>query len=234
MYQPSRIQLEEAYLLHRRNYRETSLLLDFFTRSHGRITLLGRGVRRQKGIYAALVWPFVPLAISWSGRGSLPLMVNAERIGPANAPDLACALYLNELIVQLLAPGDPHPRIFELYRNTLQQLASSHYPACILRFFELSFLEEIGYALALDRDVESGLSIQADRYYEYRPEHGPVESGPTADAIRGSTLLGLRRRELATASAMREAKCLLRRVISHHLGGRPLRSRELFKHSSPQ
>lgn len=231
----SSILLAEAYLLHRRNYRETSLLLEFFTRCHGRITLLGKGTRRQKRAHAAIVWPFVPLAVSWSGRGDLPVMTHVERLGAGGFSDartLACGLYLSELVIHLIAPGDPHPRIFDLYRDALEELLAASDPATVLRFFELSFLEEIGYALALDRDIESGSPIQADRFYDYRLEHGPVESEPMLGCIRGSTLLALRDRELRTPAAISEAKWLMRRVISHHLGGRPLRSRELFKYSS--
>jgi DNA repair protein RecO (recombination protein O) len=234
MGQASRTELAEAYLLHRRNYRETSMLLDFFTRSHGRLTLLGKGTRRQKSHHAAVLWPFVPLAVSWSGRSDLPVMINAERTGPAGLHDprrLACALYLNELTVHLLAPGDPHPRLFDLYRTTIHELVADPEPATVLRFFELSFLEEIGYALALERDIETGEPIRSDRFYEYRVEHGPVESEAAVGCIRGSTLLALRHRNLDTALAMREAKGLMRRVIAHHLGGRRLRSRELLKYS---
>ncbi len=232
-----RVSLQEAYLLHRRNYRETSLLLDFFTRSHGRITLLGKGIRRRKYHHAAVVWPFVPLAIAWSGRGELPVMTKAENLGPgglSNPQHLACALYLNELMVHLLAPGDPHPCIFDLYHCTLQQLVVEREPAGLLRHFELRFLEEIGYALVLDREIENGAPIQPDRCYRYLPEHGPIESEAVIDSIRGSTLLAMQRRELDCPAALNEAKRLTRRMISHLLGERRLHSRELFKYSSHQ
>lgn len=236
MSHPPRGSLQDAFLLHRRSYRETSQLLDFFTRSHGRITLLGKGIRRQKLAYSAVVWPFVPLAVAWSGRGELPVLVNIERLEPGSglndARFLACGLYLNELLTQLLPPGDPHPKLFDLYRDSLQRFKSGCDPASILRLFELSFLEQIGYALMLDRDVESGAPIRVDRFYEYHLEQGPVESRQTGSSIRGSTLLELRDRELKTPSSMNEAKYLMRRMIQHLLGGRSLRSRELLTYSS--
>ncbi len=231
----ARTELADAYLLHRRDYRETSLLLDLFTRSHGRITLLGKGTRKEKGLKAAVLWPFVPLAVSWSGRGDLPVMTHAECAGPSGLRGplrVACALYVNELTVSLLAPGDPHPRLFDCYQNTIRGLVACPEPAKLLRLFELTFLEEIGYALVLERDIETDEPIHPDRLYEYRLEQGPVAAASVTGSIRGSTLLALQQRNLDTAVAMNEAKGLMRRVISHHLGGRRLRSRELFHYSS--
>lgn len=231
----SRADLVDAYLLHRRDYRETSLLLDVFTRSHGRITLLGKGTRRKKNHHSAVLWPFVPLAVSWSGRGDLPVMTHAERTGPAGPSDprrVACALYMNELTVHLLAPGDPHPQFFDLYRDTIRELVSCAEPARSLRLFELGLLEGIGYALALERDIQTGEPIQPDRFYDYRLEQGPVEAESAVGSIRGATLLALQQRNLDTAVTISEAKGLMRRVISHYLGGRRLRSRELLRYSS--
>lgn len=229
---PSRIGPETAYLLHRRSYRETSLLLDVLTREHGRVALLGKGIRRRKSQQAALMWPFIPLVISWAGRGELPVLTQVERDGlggSAITSNLPCALYLNELIMHLLPVGDPHPGVFDLYRSVLRELACGGEPARTLRLFELGLIEETGYGLVLDRDVTSGAPIDPDQHYEYRLESGPIAGEPSPETYRGSTLLALGLRELDVATANGEAKRLMRRVISHHLGGRSLRSRELFR-----
>jgi len=235
MNEQSRVLLQEAYLLHRRNYRETSLLLEFLTRSHGRVRLIGKGTRRQKSSFAAVLWPFVPLRISWSGRGELPVMVCAERFPSQTISDprgLACGLYLNELVIHLTAPRDPHPRIFTLYDDTVRKLSTGHDRETTLRFFELTFLEEIGYALTLDNEIRTGLPVHPDKFYVYVTEQGPVESEPTrTGSVRGSTLLALKDRVLTTSSELTEAKRLMRKVIAHHLGGRSLRTRELFGYS---
>lgn len=231
---PSRTGPEIAYLLHRRSYRETSLLLDVLTREHGRIALLGKGIRRRKSQQAALMWPFIPLVISWAGRGELPVLTQVERDGCGGigmTSRLSCALYLNELIMHLLPVADPHPGVFDLYRSVLLHLASGDEPAPMLRLFELGLLDEIGYGLVLDREIASGAPIHPERYYDYRLEAGPVVSEATTGTYRGSTLLALGLRRLDVDTANGEAKHLMRRVISHHLAGRPVRSRELFRFS---
>jgi DNA repair protein RecO (recombination protein O) len=235
MPEASPVLLEEAYLLHRRNYRETSFLLEFLTRSYGRVRLIGKGTRRQKGALVAVVWPFVPLRISWSGRGELPVMRCAERLRarPIGDPKgLACGLYLNELIVHLTALRDPHPGVFNVYDDTLRKLSTGNDYEIALRVFELRFLEEIGYALILDNEIETGLPVDPEKFYVYLTEQGPIESGRGPASVRGSTLLGLRNGVLATSSQRTEAKGLMRRVIAHHLGDRPLKSRELLRYSA--
>lgn len=232
MHERAKVQLEHAYLLHRRDFRETSLLLEFFTRSHGRVALIGKGIRRSKRTSAAVLWPFMPLLISWTGRGELPILSTAEHgIGSAvTEPEaLVCGLYLNELLLRLLAARDPHPDVFELYEATLSALVGCDDREVWLRRFELRFLDALGYALPLDGDVDNGRMIEAGKFYSVQPDHGPVETTPRPGAVRGATLLALRSGFFSSPSERAEAKLLMRRIIAHHLGGRPLRSRELFR-----
>lgn len=226
---------EIAYLLHRRSYRETSLLLEVLTRERGRITLLAKGVRGRKSQHGALMWPFRPLAISWAGRGELPVLTDVEAVDPGLigvTSQLSCAIYLNELIMHLLPVGDPYPGVFDLYHCALLELAAECEPAPVLRLFEVGLLGEIGYGLVLDREIGSGVPIVPERYYDYRVEGGPIGASPSPGMYRGSTLLALGLRRLDVATANGEAKRLMRSVISHHLGGRRLLSRELFRFSS--
>lgn len=229
-----RVVLEEAFLLHRRSYRETSLLLEVLTRNHGRVALLGKGTRRNKRATAALLFPFVPLQMSWAGRGDLPVLTSVEcdTAMPLTQPRaLTCGLYLNELILRLLAPHDPHPGVFDLYAQTVGRLTAGGEHETALRQFEVLLLAELGYALPLECDSDSGDGLVPERYYRYVPEHGPVEVAARADAVRGSALIALRTGVFSDVSDLRDAKRLMRSVITHHLGERPLKSRELFKYS---
>lgn len=231
-----RVLLEPAFLLHRRSYRESSFLLEFLTRGQGRVVALGKGLRRKKGAAAALPFPFVPLCISWSARGELPILTDVEATALVALPDpktLACGLYLNELIVRLLAPHDPYPEIFELYAETVTQLALGQEQEIALRYFEVRLLAALGYALSLDCDMSSGEGLDPGAYYRYVIEVGPVAVSAQDGAIRGSALIALRSGTFSSASDLRDAKRLMRGVIAHHLGGRALKSRELFKYSSP-
>jgi len=223
--------LRDAFLLHRRNFRETSLLLDIFSRDHGILRLIAKGAMRGRGGRSGVLQPFAPLSLGWTLRGEPAVLTAAESRGKVFAlsgKNLFCGFYLNELLLRLLPEHDPHPGIFAVYGQSLERLQSGERLDETLRCFELALLEEIGYGLVLDHDADSGDAIRPERHYVYHIEHGPVEASPGDAAIRGSALLGLRDGCLSGLAEINEAKRLLRRVINHHLGGRPLKSRELF------
>jgi DNA repair protein RecO (recombination protein O) len=229
-----RVSLRDAFLLHRRAYRETSLLLDVLTPDFGSFRLIAKGALRSRGNRFAVLQPFVPLTISWAGRSELPVLCGAESRGNAfrlERKALFCGLYLNELLLRLLPAYDPHPGIFSLYEASLRRLGAGQSLDETLRFFELALLEEIGYGLVLTHEIGSGAQIRADGFYVYLIEKGPKESPAGTESVRGSTLLGLRDGHLPGPIETNEAKRLMRRVINHYLGGRPLKSRELFKHA---
>jgi len=225
--------LRDAFLLHRWNFRETSLLLDIFTRDFGVVRLIAKGAMRSKGGRSGLLQPFLPLSLLWTARGEPAVLTSIESRGKGyglSGKTLFCGFYLNELLLRLLPPHDPHPGIFSLYEQSLVRLESGECLDVALRFFELALLEELGYGLLLDHDAASGEAISPERHYDYHVEQGPVESLAGGQAIRGSVLLGLRDGRLACADDLKQSKQLMRRVIHHHLGGRPLKSRELFKY----
>jgi DNA repair protein RecO (recombination protein O) len=141
---------------------------------------------------------------------------------------LYCGLYLNELLMRLLHRGDPHAELFERYREALMELASDAPLQPLLRLFEKSLLEAVGYALLLDRECRNGSGIEADQWYIYEPDRGPVlASGPGAGRISGAALLALHTEQLETAY-LPELRMLMRAVISYHLGGKALASQSLF------
>lgn len=229
--------LKDAYLLHRRLYRETSLLLDVFSREQGLLRLLAKGAMRARGGRFSVLQPFAPLSLGWTPRGAPPVLTAAEPRGKPfglAGKILFCGFYLNELLLRLLPERDPHPGVFSIYERSLERLQRGERLDEALRFFELGLLEEIGYGLELGRDVESGAEIEPQRHYAYHIEHGPVESAPGPQTIRGSALLGLRDGALPGPAEIGEAKGLMRRVINHHLGGRPLKSREMFVSARPR
>lgn len=231
-----RVSLQPAYLLHRRPYRDSSQLLEVFTAEHGRLSLVAKGVRRKTrgGSTGAIVQPFVPLLVSFSGRADLKTLTAAEVAGGAislRGERLFSGLYLNELLLRLLPRYDAHPQLFASYGGTLQALANSDHAEETLRRFEFGLLDELGYSFDLTQEAITGAAITEDGWYSYQPDSGLVTAvrGHSAEvpAYAGIDLLALSRNEY-TGDARRTAKRLLRQVLSDHLDGQPLRSRDLF------
>lgn len=226
-----RIQLEPAYVLHSRSFRETSLIVEAFTREHGRVAVVARGAKSARSRWRNVLQPFRPLLLSWNQKSDLGTLTAADQVASPPAlqgQSLYCGLYLNELLMRLLHRGDPHAEVFERYRHVLSELASETSPQPLLRVFEKHLLEAIGYAMLLDREFNSGADIQPQNWYDYRPERGPVlSSGPGKNRVSGAALLALHAENLH-AEILPELRTLMRSVIGYHLGGKPLASLSLF------
>lgn len=228
-----RVQQQPAFVLHRRPYRETSWLLEVFSREHGRVGLVARAARQSRSRVGARLEPARALLLSWTMRGDLGYLTQSENMGasPNLGGDLLLsALYLNELLLRLMTRHDPHPVLFDFYQSTLQELEASQGSAVPLRRFEKQLLQEMGYGLNLDKDIE-GQAISAAHYYEYVAGQGAsvVSNQSSEHAIPGQVLLALRDNHLDEMQSRREAKRLLRAALREHLGHKPLQTPELFR-----
>ncbi|MEE9344726.1 MAG: DNA repair protein RecO [Methylococcales bacterium] len=225
--------LHQAYVLHRRVFRETSLIVELFARDIGRVTVVAKGAQRKKSQFAGVLEPFNPMRVSWIGRSEMGTLTLAERCSEPlrlSSQTLFCGMYLNELIINLLERHDPHPILYDHYQASLGMLHDGQQLEPTLRQFELILLEEIGYGLHLENDACSGKPVVADLSYRYQFDQGLVVAEVSDRAtISGSTLVALAQGQLRTTQQKREAKQLLRQVIDHHLEGKPLRSRDLFR-----
>ena len=148
-----------AYVLHKRPFRETSVLVDLFCKEQGRVRAVARGARSKHGAKRLYLEPFTPLMVAWGGRSELKTLVRSESAAQTTASlsgsILYVGLYINELLMRLLAEGDAHEYLFQKYTDLLEGLANSSLGSgsnleTLLRVFELILLEEIGYALPLD------------------------------------------------------------------------------------
>ena len=231
-----RVDLNPCFILHSRSYRETSLLLDVFSRRHGRVGLVAKGARKQKNDKRALLQPGRKINIAWSMRRELGTLTLAEPF-PGNYPHgyggMLTVFYTNELLVRLLHQHEPHPELFDAYEETLVKLNNASTEQQVLRIFEKRLLDALGYGLVLDVDT-GGNAIRSDGRYNYLPEQGPV---PCAAAngggltVSGRTLRALAQEEFIDESILAEAKQLMRMVLRNLLGDKPLASRELYNHS---
>jgi DNA repair protein RecO (recombination protein O) len=226
-----RVQLEPAYVLHSRSFRETSLIVEAFSREHGRVAVVARGAKSPRSRWRNVLQPFRPLLLGWNQKSDLGTLTAVDQVAsppPLQGQALYCGIYLNELLMRLLHRGDPHPEVFERYRQVLSELASEVPLQALLRLFEKHLLEAIGYAMLLDREYGSGVEIDPQRWYDYQPQRGPVAvAGPAQGRVSGAALLALHGESLEPAY-LPELRVLMRRVIGYHLGDRPLASLSLF------
>jgi len=232
----SRVDHQPGVVLHSYPWRETSLIVEVFTRDHGRVALVARGAKRPTSQFRGLLAPFFPLALSWSGRNEIKNLVRAEWIGGLAAlrgDALLAAFYVNELLVRLLARGDAHELLFARYLAALERLRGEPPYAAALRSFELDLLSEIGYAVTLERCADDE-PIDADAHYAI-DGHGAVrrlthQQPATARAgFSGRTLIACARRSFDDAVTAAEARTLLRQLIGYHLDGRPLNTRRILQ-----
>ena len=229
-----RIEAEPGFVLHQMPYRETSLLVDLYSRDHGRVRCVAKGFRKpnKKGISRA-IFPYTEHQFSWQGNGDLKTLTRADAI---QAPiflqreALFTGLYINELLYRLMHEHDPYPYFYEHYQRFILQLAEHGANEAMLRHVEMSLLEELGYGLVLNVDSQ-GLAIDANLFYQYVPEQGLTLMGNSQgpNALCGRDLIALVNADFSQPSVMRTAKQINRRVIDFYLGGRPLHSRELYR-----
>ena len=191
-----------AFVLHAYPYRETSLIVEALTAEHGRVALVARGARRPRSELRGILQAFQPLTLSWAGGGELRTLLRAEWRGglPLVAGSaLLCGFYLNELLLKLLPREDPHPQLFRDYEAALTRLAAGHPQAPILREFEVRLLSELGYALPLTHEADTGRPVDPSARYYYAFDLGPRSTA----AEPGSPLSAGARRDLAGAGAAR-------------------------------
>lgn len=225
-------QLQPGYILHQRPYRDTSLLLEVFTRDHGRLGLVARGARGPRARSRGLLQPFQPLLLSWAGRGELGTLAGVEAAGTARrlpGAVLYSAFYLNELLLRLLQRLDPHPELYAAYGQALAALPDATERG--LRLFEKMLLNELGYGLLLDHEAHGGAPVEPQAWYAYELESGPLrveEHSPDRLLLAGSSLLSLAADELQDAQSLADAKRLMRAALSLYLGERELKTREVF------
>jgi DNA repair protein RecO (recombination protein O) len=225
---------EQAFLLHSTPYRETSLIVDLFTREHGRVAAVAKGAKRPRSQLRAVLLQFQPLTVSFSGRGELRTLVGAEWEGGSIAPRgdaLLCAFYLNELLVRLLPREDAHPQLYDGYREALAALGAGASLDATLRRFEWLLLRETGYAPDLARDARRQ-PIDAARNYRWEPAGGFVAAEPQAVAsaslVAGTTLRDLASGQFDSTSTRSQAKYLTRMILAHHLEGQALHTRQIL------
>lgn len=235
------IELQPAYLLHSRPFRDNSLILDFLTPDHGRISAISRGGRSARSKSKSLLQPFTPVLISLSGKSDLKTLRSIElRRGllSLKGDRLFSAMYMNEIIVRLFQVHDADHGFFAHYEDALLQLHGGELPEPVLRIFELTLLDSLGYGVDFSTEAHSHLPLEADQWYYFQDEIGFVKvqepgaldeaNSPGRSIFSGRDLLKIHDRDFSDTATRRTAKHVIRGILALHLGSAPLRSRALF------
>lgn len=245
---------DEGFVLHAYAYMETSLIVESFTRRHGRVAFVAKGARRPKSSLRGVLQAFRPISLAWFGKAELKTLKTAEpsRIGPQLAGQaLLSGFYVNELLLKLSHRDDAHEALFDAYDETIQKLQALSLPgavatdapaaasparliAPVLRQFERRLLAELGYGLMLEEDSRHQ-PIIANQRYAYVLEHGPVQVQGSRNGqgaaleLQGKSLLDIARDDYRDPVTAAEAKQLMRHVLNHHLNGVELHTRQLIR-----
>ena len=227
-----RVELTCGYVLHQRPYRDTSLIVELYTRDYGRLSAFARAARGPRTRFRGLQ-AFRPLLLSWVGRGEAPTLTGTEGDGPppaALAADrLLSGFYLNELLLKLTVPHDPQPELFAHYAASLARLRAGEPLEALLRRFEKRLLDLLGYGSELNCEA-SGRAVTPDAYYHFHAGTGLSPTAASADAVQGRVLLALAADEsLDDPDAQRQARALLRAALDHCLDGRELSVRAVAR-----
>ncbi|MDM0043570.1 DNA repair protein RecO [Variovorax dokdonensis] len=247
-----RVAHEPAFVLHRYDWSESSLILETFTRQYGRIALVAKGAKRPSSNFRPVLLPLQPLHVSFGGDAEIRTLKSAEWMGGHVMPTgeaLLAGYYLNELLMRLLARDDPHPALFDAYAGAVEVLAGDHAGArgaaqsSALRSFELILLREIGFLPALDAQTSTLAPLEAQHPYALVPEAGLRDADESENALSGAQWLALQvalDARLSFTSTLREIAGLaaggnaalrhqLRVLLNYHCGVATLRTRQLMR-----
>ena len=224
-----RAEPQGAYVLHRRAYRETSLLIDLLLQSQGRLTAIAKGVRRKPGHAPE---QFTRYRVALAGRGSLKVLASleVEQQFRLAGDSLYAGMYVNELLMRTSRPSESLDGLFEAYGEVINGLADDGADVeSVLRKFELRLLHSLGYQLSFERDGNSGSRLEPELMYHFESGKGLCSgTQPAGSQFRGSTLLNVAKGNFQSREARRAAKHILRQALDPIIGDKPLKSPELL------
>jgi len=223
---------QAVYVLHTYPFKETSLVVELFSKQFGRIAAVAKGARRPRSAMRGMLQSFQELSGAWSGKNELKTLHSLDwstGLTLIKGEALMCGFYMNELLLRLLPREDAHEVLFDYYANTMQTLTEGKDFATTLRRFELKLLQEMGYAVPLLHD-ENEQEILADKTYRYEAEYGACELKSTKNGVQlsGKTMLDMARDDYSDAQTQLQSKQLMRYLLAHYLGDKPLHTRQLL------
>lgn len=228
-----RVHKEKSYVLRTIPFTESSLIVDVFSRNHGRLNLLAKSARRVKSQFRGVLRPFQLLSLSWSGKGEVPVVTGASlqsNFLEMKGEVLYVGSYLNELLIKLLHKHDPVRALFDSYEQALNSLHHETNLSQPIRIFEKKLLKELGYGLILDTEADRAQTIQESKFYTYEFDKGPIcVARDVPNSISGAALLALAKEKIPPGPVELQSRRLLSDAMEHHLNGRKIHSREIYR-----
>jgi DNA repair protein RecO (recombination protein O) len=228
----ARQEQQQVFVLHTYPFKETSLVVELFSRNFGRVATVAKGARRPRSAMRGMLQSFQPLVAVWSGKSELRTLHSldwGEGLLLLQGEALICGFYLNELLLRLLPREDTHETLFDHYAHALHQLAAGELMSPALRRFELRLLQELGYAVPLQHQLDS-VPVKPESDYCYLPEQGalPPDTPGIGVQLLGKTLLDMARDDYSDPVTLQQSKQLMRTLLAHYLGDKPLHTRQIL------
>lgn len=221
--------LQEAFVIHTRPYKETSLIVTFLCRKAGKINAVAKGAKRKKSKFSGYLEPFQLLNIDFRGRSDLKTLYLAEASEPYQdffcKESLYSAFYINELMNFLLVQSEESNELFKFYKKCIEELKIKENVEPILRNFELDILKNLGYQIDFFNDLDSGKEISSDKKYKYSPQSGFRESN---DGYDGKIITEIGNRNFS-AEALKLSKEINRKAIEYYFEELNIKSRVFFR-----
>ncbi|MDD7804895.1 MAG: DNA repair protein RecO [Endozoicomonas sp. (ex Botrylloides leachii)] len=230
-------ELRSAWLLHRRPYQESAVIAEFLLESQERLAMVVKGARAPRSAKMALLQPFAQVMVSWRGKGDLKTLHAIEPLQTFRllGMHLYCGIYINELLLRAVMPGQLTEGLFELYSSAVSQLSRREPVQPVLRFFELQLLQLTGYLPCFNYDAYSGQAIKPDRWYRFKPTTGFIaideHQANNYDkhlVFHASVVKALAERDFSNKTYYYDFKRFSRLALAVLVGKKPLKSRELF------
>jgi DNA repair protein RecO (recombination protein O) len=231
----NKILLEPAFVLHTRPYQETSLIVEFFTQSFGRINAVAKGAKRPKSPLRSILTPVSRLSVSLSGKSELKNLSSAEILDHyplSDGASLNSIIYINELIAKATEKEDPHEIIFLKYQNFLENISKNNNLdnlELLLRDFEMTLLQEMGYGIDLTRDAETNNKLKEDTNYRFDPNIGftfiTAGNRPKISFL-GKDIIDFSEGKFEKKSVRAASKIIMRTALDYHLGNKSLNIRK--------
>ena len=221
---------DECFLLHQRSYGETSLIIDVFTKTDGKISLIAKGAKKPKSKFFGYLVPFHKLSINYSGRSQLKTLTSIDRslMNTKNTftKTSYSLLYINELLIKLLPKNAQQEDLFLLYENLLDEINDNGNLELTLRRFELDLLDIMGYGFDYEFDIDNNEPIDLNASYRFVSERGFKKSKNSN--FLGKDIINLKKRNLGDVP-LNELKEITKKAIAYCLDGDDLASRKIFR-----